>query len=66
MKNELTVNVYKVLEEKVQNGILLGYRQAFKHTDTPEEGAILDSIESAVMNEICEYFNFPDNYDSSN
>jgi predicted Zn-dependent protease with MMP-like domain len=37
-----------------------GWRRAHKHTDTPEENAIVDQIIQGVLNEVCEYFDFDD------
>ncbi|HEU4408207.1 MAG TPA: hypothetical protein VFS43_23290 [Polyangiaceae bacterium] len=31
-----------------------------KHTDTPEENAIVDQIIQGVLNEVCEYFDSDD------
>lgn len=47
-----------ILEMAIEQGIARGYRRAFKHNDSPLEGAILDSIEECVMGQIHEYFTF--------
>ena len=49
---------YQVLEMCVETGVARGYRYAFKHEEDPPEKDILDRIEQAVMEEICEWFNF--------
>jgi hypothetical protein len=47
-----------ILEMAIEQGIARGYRRAFKHNDSPLEGAILQSIEDCVMGQIYEYFTF--------
>jgi hypothetical protein len=47
-----------ILEMAIEQGVARGYRRAFKHNDSPLEGAILDSIEDCVMSQIYEYFTF--------
>jgi hypothetical protein len=50
----------RILEDAIERGIERGYRRAFKHTDSPNEDSILESIEDCVMGEIYEYFTFED------
>jgi predicted Zn-dependent protease with MMP-like domain len=47
-----------ILEMAIERGIERGYRRAFKHTDSPAEATILESIEDTVMFEIHQYFTF--------
>jgi hypothetical protein len=47
-----------ILEMAIEQGVARGYRRAFKHNDSPLEGAILQSIEDCVMSQIYEYFTF--------
>jgi hypothetical protein len=54
------VDVYKVVSRAVEEGIPGGYRRAFKHTDTPTEEQIFDSIHSYVMNELSDIMLFND------
>lgn len=49
-----------ILINAVESGVALGYRRAFKHTDSPKEDQILQSIVAAVMTEIYENFTFED------
>lgn len=58
MPRYLQVKTYDILERAVQEGTLLGWRRAFKHTDTPDEDTACATIEAAVMNAICEVFEF--------
>ncbi len=51
---------YAILERAVEEGVLLGYRRAFKHTDNPSESAIADAITDAVMLTITDVFSFPE------
>ena len=52
--------ILPVLEMCIENGLNRGYIRAYKHTDTPDEGQILDAIEQAIMEEIHEWFEFPE------
>jgi hypothetical protein len=45
---------------------MLGWNRAHKHTDQPEDHDIREQIERAVMNEICEWFDFEDLKDDNN
>lgn len=56
----LTVDAYRVADEAVERGILYGWTRAHKHTDTPTPEAIRDAIAQAVMNELSEYFLWPE------
>ena len=48
----------RILEMAIKRGIERGYRRAFKHTDSPNEDSILESINDCVMFEIDTYFTF--------
>lgn len=60
--NSLKVNVYNLLSDCIDRGIDIGYRRAHKHTETPGEDIIKESIFNEVTNQICEYFVFEDYY----
>ena len=51
-----------ILEQAIEEGVLLGYRRAFKHNEEPSEEVICETIEECVMSAIYEYFTF-DNED---
>lgn len=56
----MKANIYKIITECIESGIRLGWGRAHKHTDTPGEDVIKERIESAIMEQICEYFEFDD------
>ena len=56
--------IYTILSQAVEEGVKRGYRRAFKHVDSPSETAIIESIDSAVMSSILEYFTFDSEYDA--
>ncbi len=58
--SNLQVNTYKVLARCVEEGVSYGWNRAHKHVDDPDPAAIQDAIQDAVMNAICEYFEFPE------
>ncbi len=51
-------NTYVIMERAVEEGALMGYRRAFKHTETPTENAIVQSIVDNVMLSVSEVFVF--------
>jgi hypothetical protein len=60
VRGGMKVRAYDVLRRAVEEGAMYGWRRAHKHTDTPEENAIVDQIIQGVLNEVCEYFDFDD------
>lgn len=54
----MRANTRVILERALEEGIKRGYTRAFKHTDSPSEAGILQSIEDAVWLEIDTYFSF--------
>jgi len=51
---------YPILCRAVEVGVTYGWQRAHKYTDTPDATAIKDAIEQAVLNEVCESFDFPE------
>ncbi len=47
-----------ILNQAIEEGVLLGYRRAFKHNEDPSEEIICETIEECVMSQIYEYFTF--------
>ena len=50
---------YNLIAQCVETGVMLGWNRAYKHSE-PEPQHIRDQIEQAVLNEICEWFDFED------
>lgn len=48
-KRPLRFASYSIVSHAVEQGISLGYRRAHKHTDTPSEDLILESVLREVM-----------------
>lgn len=57
------VNVYRVLEEAVDTGIMMGLRRGDKHSDDPltdaQQARMHEHIEREVMNALSEVLIFP-------
>lgn len=51
---------YPILVHAIENGTLRGYQSAFKHKDFPDKTEIIESITTAILNEISEWFLFDD------
>ncbi|MBI4151840.1 hypothetical protein HY496_02620 [Candidatus Woesearchaeota archaeon] len=56
----LKVKAYPVLCQAVEEGVAYGWNRAHKHTSEPGEEVIREQIEQAVLNEVCERFDFDD------
>ena len=56
----MKVKLHGIIERAIEEGIELGYRRAFKHTDKPSEEQIVESISRAVMFNIDEVMSFDD------
>lgn len=50
---------FDLIQRCIEDGVGYGYNRAFKHTDTPTPEQIKDCISMAVIQEICEWFEFP-------
>ena len=49
---------YNLIVQCVETGIMLGWNRAHKHHESPDPESIRNAIEIAVLNEICEWFDF--------
>ena len=49
-----------ILDQAISEGVLRGYRRAFKHNENPTEETIIETIEDCVMSSLYEYFTFPE------
>lgn len=47
---------HMALHRAVEEGVIIGYRRAFKHTESPTEDQIVAAIENAVITSIYEWF----------
>ena len=56
----MKVKTRVILEQAIEEGVNRGWRLAHKHVENPEEHAIIDRINDAVMSQIYEYFSFDD------
>ena len=54
----MKVKMYELIQECVENGVSIGFNRAHKHTDTPTDENLQNSIIDSVMMEICERFSF--------
>lgn len=52
----MTPKAHMAIERAITEGVLLGYRRAFKHVENPTEDQIVAAIETAVLNSIYEWF----------
>ena len=60
----MTVRVYDVLVQAVEEGVKVGWTRAHKHIDTPGEDVIKGAIIDNVLSSICAWFNFSEETDA--
>ena len=49
---------YNLIVQCVETGVMIGWNRARKYADDPDPETIRNAIEQAVLNEICEWFDF--------
>ena len=49
---------YPLMMECIERGVSLGLQRARKHTDTPSDDHIRETVQKAVMDEVCEWWQF--------
>ncbi len=54
--------IHVILSQAINEGVLRGYRRAFKHNEDPSEEVICETIEECVMSAVYEYFTFDEDY----
>jgi hypothetical protein len=60
MCDGMRIRAYSVLRRAVEEGVAYGWQRAHKHIDTPDAGTIEEQIVTAVLHEVCQYFDFDD------
>lgn len=54
---------YEVMCMAVESGVAYGYNRAHKHVDDPDEVTVKNAIEQAVIDSMCEWFDFDHDQD---
>lgn len=57
----MTPKFTQLLEQCILDGVILGHKRAYKHSDEPSESDINQSIVNEVLNELHEWFDFDEN-----
>jgi hypothetical protein len=60
VRGGMKVRAYPVLCRAVEEGVAYGWQRAHKHIDTPDAETLKEQIVTAVLNEVCQYFDFDD------
>ena len=63
-KCDVGVNLYLIVHDCVERGIVLGISRARKHKENPTDADISMCVSTEVMNELSEYIDFGDFYES--
>lgn len=56
----IRLNVYKIVERAVEEGVQYGWNRAHKHVEAPEPDFIQDTISEQVMEALDEVIRFDD------
>ena len=66
MKHTIKVNLYAIVSRAVEEGVSYGLQRAHKHTPAPSREVLVDQVEQAVLNALCEVLDFgPDDESGS-
>jgi hypothetical protein len=60
LQASVKINAYRVIDDAVDRAVGYGYRRARKYSENPSEDHFIQEIHRAVMNELCEIFDFND------
>lgn len=50
----MKINAYTVISERIDQGVKVGYRRAFKYTEHPDEDYVIETIANEVLNALSE------------
>lgn len=57
-KQTVSVKLYDLVSRAVSEGVATGWRRSHKHAEFPDPQYICESMESEVMNALCEVIEF--------
>ena len=60
-RKQMKPKILPLLEQCIEHGVRRGYSRAFKHVEAPSKEAICENIETAVMAELYDWFDFAEN-----
>lgn len=60
VEGAVRVRAYEVMRRCVEEGVVFGYRRAYKYTDAPDEDRFVAEIVTGVLCALEEYFMFDD------
>lgn len=58
VKNDIKLNSYRIITDKIEEGINWGYRRAHKHCDNPNEDEIKEQMFNEITNALCDIIDF--------
>ncbi len=57
----MTPKTYPLLERCIEDGLVIGFNHAHKHTESPTQSQLFEEQRQAIMSQICEWFDIPTN-----
>lgn len=60
VQSTIRLDAYAVIERAVEEGVATGYRRAHKHSESPTEDWILETVGNAVMSALSEVIRWED------
>ena len=58
VESGIRVKAFDVMHRAVEDGVNYGWRRAHKHAEAPIEMVVKNEIMTAVINSLCDYFDF--------
>ena len=58
ISNNIKLNSYRIITDKIEEGINWGWSRSHKHSDNPGEDVIKEQIYNEITNVLCEVIDF--------
>ena len=58
ISSSIKLNSYRIITDKIEEGINYGWSRAHKHCDNPDENVIKEQIYNEITNVLCEVIDF--------
>ena len=58
ISNSIKLNTYRIITDKIEEGLHWGWSRAHKHCDNPDGDAIKEQMYNEITNALCEVIDF--------
>lgn len=59
----MKIKMYNLISECIERGVDFGYNRSYKYVDNPDKTSMVENIHREIMNQLCDYIDFGDDYD---